>query len=89
MLTIREIDLISQIFAYSEQIICTASEIQTKCEIMQLIVRDLYDSITLFGYSHTPILKCEGILNSGEEVNFEYNVDKGNLQEIFDQYSDL
>lgn len=85
MLTIREIELISQIFAYSEQIICTESEISTKCEIMQLIAAGIYDSITLF--PDAPILKCEGILDNGEEAVFEYDVDKGNLQEIFDLFA--
>lgn len=82
LFTIEEAMLLSCIYAYSVQIICTESEIDTICEAMQEIADMLYNSIT---YKWRDVLS-EKLINLTNEKNFtcHYDVDKEDLSEVID-----
>lgn len=88
MLTVKESQLLSFIYAYSMQNTVTSN----LCEALQLIAGMLYDTVCFQDFFCYPVLSTEltRTYSNGEEesTDIEYNVDNGNLQDVIDILAD-
>lgn len=89
MLTIKESQLLSHIYAYSVQIICTLSEISEYCEATQLVAEMLYNAVVYMpktSYMLTRNALYMTLINnkSGETLIGCYDIEKEDLGEVIE-----